>query len=84
MLKVKDTVKLEDLKKFGFSDNWTHTHINYCANLGDAYVEVDAKTRVITVTIDSDYESSVEIDNGTLEELYNFFNSGMLEVVAGN
>ena len=84
MLKVKDTVKLEDLKKFGFSNNWAHTHTNYCANLGDAYVEIDAKTRIITVTIDSDYELSVELDNDTLEELYNFFSSGMLEVVDSN
>jgi hypothetical protein len=84
MLKVKDTVKLEDLKKFGFSNNWTHTRTNYCANLGGMYVEVNAETRIITATVDSDYELSVEIPNGVLEELYNFFNSGMLEVVDCN
>ena len=84
MLKVKDTVKLEDLKKFGFSNNWTHTRINYCANLGGMYVEVNAETRIITAAVDSDYELNVEIPNGILEELYNFFNSGMLEVVSGS
>ena len=84
MLKVKDTVKLEDLKKFGFSNNWTHTRTNYCANLGGMYVEVNTETRIITAAVDSDYELNVEIPNGILEELYNFFNSGMLEVVSGS
>ena len=84
MLKVKDTVKLEDLNKFGFSNSWTHTRTNYCANLGGMYIEVNAETRIITATVDSDYELNVEIPNDILEELYNFFSSGMLEVVRGS
>lgn len=84
MLKVKDNIKLEDLKKFGFSNNWAHTRTNYCADFWNMFIEIDAETRIITATMDSDYESVIKIHDSTLEELYHFFNSGVLEVVKDN
>ena len=78
---IGNNEEFEKLKKYGFSNNWSGTK-NWCANFGiKTFVEIDINTCEVKVSVDSDYESSVDLSSEDMDMLCDFFNSDLLAKV---
>ena len=74
MLKIKDTVDLKELEKFGFKRGIYYYEINICKNKKTEFdgFGVDKDSRIII-----NYASS----NNVLDILYNLIQAGLVEKV---